>query len=79
MFSRFKINYGQIIWKYNTQFHFSIHLQQNVVLLEVKEHDPRILNRPLDAAQKGCGLSAINQTMIISQSDVHHRSNGDLK
>ena len=67
------------IWKYNTQFHFNIYLQQNVVLLEVKEHDTRILNRPLDAAQKGHGLSAINQTMIISQSDVHHRSNGDLK
>ena len=67
----------------STTLSFSISVfiySKNVaILLKVKEHNAWILNGPLDTAQKGHSLSAVNQTVIICQSDVHHWANSNLE
>lgn len=38
----------------------------------VKEQHPGVLHHWLDLAQESDGLSSIDQTMIVGQSNIHH-------
>jgi hypothetical protein len=44
----------------------------------VKQQPPRIFNHILDAAEEENGFSAINQPVVICQSEVHHRPCKDV-
>lgn len=37
-----------------------------------EQHLPGILDELLDLHEEGDGLSAIKQTVVVSQSEVHH-------
>src|SRR5689334_14185014 len=43
-----------------------------------KEHPARVLDVFLDLDQESSGLSAVNETMVVRESDVHHRANFNL-
>lgn len=58
---------------------FFIHLMTFFVVgLETGQNDAWILDSGLNFAQESDSLTAINQAMIIGQSDVHHWSDDNL-
>ena len=40
--------------------------------LEVHQHDPRVLHGVLDCPKEGDSLATIDQTVIVSEGNVHH-------
>lgn len=47
--------------------------------LQSGQNDPRVLHSVLDFPQEHNGFASIDETMIVSQSNVHHGSNYDLQ
>ena len=41
-------------------------------LLEVHQHDSGVLDGVLDSSQEGDSLATIDQTVIVSEGNVHH-------
>ena len=48
-------------------------------LLEVHQHDPGVLNGVLDSSQEGDSLATVDQTMIVSEGNVHHGPDHNLQ
>ena len=63
-------------WNYKANLDDAIFFIEN---LQVQEHDAWLFNGSFDGTQEGHSFSAINETMVISQSDVHHRPDCNLK
>ena len=47
--------------------------------LEVHEHDPWVLHGVLDCPKEGNSLATVDQTMIVSEGNVHHGPDHNLQ
>ena len=56
----------------------ALETKEKCIFSNLQEHLPGILDVLLDLDQKLYSLSAVKQTMIIRESQVHHRSDDNL-
>ena len=55
-----------------------MHFLATDTTLDAQQESSGVFNLVLDTHQEGHGLSAVNQTVIVGQREVHHRPGLDL-